>query len=222
MCDKLQRFNIARIKDASFIAIVGKTSTVKSFLVKDIMYYNRDIPRGTVISESESYGHFTPSIFIHAEYSPELVNKVIRRQEALIKSDKDARAMFIIDNSPPKCIGDKTLCRLFGNMRKYHLLIIITMHARFGLRTNVDYAFIFHESDLYNRKLLYECYAYVFPSFKMFCSAMDRCTEYRCLVIIINSRSKKFGDRVFWYHAEAHEDFKVGDEDYWLRSAETT
>ena len=56
----------------------------------------------------------------------------------------------------------------------------------------------------------------MFPTFESFCQIMDQCTEdYECLVINNNSHSNKLQDQIFWYKANAHEDFRLGSRDYW-------
>ena len=50
---KLKKFDPSKIKKGSVVVLIGKRNTGKSFLVKDLLYYKRDIPVGTVISASE-------------------------------------------------------------------------------------------------------------------------------------------------------------------------
>ena len=64
---------------------IGKRETGKSFLVKDLLYYHRDVPAGTVISGTESantfYGNIIPNLFIHDNYTPEIINNSLKRQK---------------------------------------------------------------------------------------------------------------------------------------------
>jgi hypothetical protein len=84
------------------------------------------------------------------------------------------------------------------------------------LRTNIDYVFILREPYVQNRRKIFENFAGVFGSFDIFCQVMDQCTEnFECLVINTNSKSNKLEDQVFYYKAEAHDDFKIGAEEYW-------
>ena len=70
-----------------------------------------------------------------------------------------------------------------------------------------------------NRKRLYEHYAGMFPTFEMFCSTMDQCTNnYECLVIHNSSRSNKLEEQVFWYKAGSHENFKTCTPEAWVYS----
>ena len=111
------------------------------------------------------------------------------------------------------------------NGRHFKILFILTMQYALGippnLRTNIDYVFILRENYQSNRKRLYEHYAGMFPTFEMFCQVMDQCTEnYECLVINNNAKSNKLVDQVFWYKANAHEEFKIGAPSYWDYSRE--
>ena len=56
----------------------------------------------------------------------------------------------------------------------------------------------------------------MFPNFEMFCQVMDQCTEnYECLVIHNNAKSNKLTDQVFWYKADAHDEFRLCSPDHW-------
>ena len=233
----ITKFDMSSMKDDKVIVLIGKRETGKSVLVKDLLYYQKDIPIGTVISATESancfYGNIIPPIFIHDEYTPDIIDNVLKRQRMVIKKMKqdfsqkghssiDPRAFLILDDClyDQSWTKDKNVRSLFMNGRHYKMLFIITMQYSLGippnLRTNVDYTFILRENIVSNRKRLYEQYAGMFPSFEIFCQVMDQCTEnYECLVINNNAKSNKLEDQVFWYKADIHNDFKVGGESYW-------
>ena len=225
------------IKDDKVIVLIGKRDTGKSFLVKDLLYYHQSIPIGTVISGTESansfYSDIIPSLFIHDEYTSDLIANVVKRQKLVVKKYKrelgtvgrskvDPRAFLILDD----CLYDKSWIKdtnirtLFMNGRHYNMMFIITMQYALGippnLRTNVDYVFILRENYVSNRKRLYEHYCGMFPTFEMFCQVMDQCTEnYECLVINNNAKSNKLEDQVFWYKAAPHNDFHIGSSKFW-------
>ena len=222
---QLKKFDMSQIKDDKVVVLIGKRDTGKSFLVKDLLYYHQSIPIGTVVSGTESansfYSEIVPSLFIHDEFTPELINNVVKRQKLIVNKTKediskkgstkiDPRAFLILDD----CLYDKSWIKdvnvrtLFMNGRHYNIMFIITMQYALGippnLRTNVDFVFILRENYVSNRKRLYEHYAGMFPTFEMFCQVMDQCTEnYECLVINNNAKSNKLEDQVFWYKAEA-------------------
>ncbi len=234
---ELKKFDMGMISDDKVVVFIGKRETGKSFLVKDMLYHHQYIPVGTVISGTEGanafYSNMMPSIFIHGEYKPELIQNVLKRQKKVITQIKkeneeygscniDPRAFLILDDClyDKSWINNKYIRSLFMNGRHYKMMFIITMQYSLGippnLRTNVDFVFILRENYVSNRKRLYEQYAGMFPHFDIFCQVMDQCTEnYECIVVNINAKSNKLEDRVFWYKAEAHDDFQLGAPQLW-------
>ncbi|KAG1675474.1 hypothetical protein FOA52_001773 [Chlamydomonas sp. UWO 241] len=230
------RFDITSITSDSVIVFIGKRRTGKSFMVKDLLYFHRDIPIGTVISGTESaspfYCNIMPSVFIHDEYSPQLLDRAVSRQKkirSMMERKKidtiDSRALCLLDDClyDPSWIKDKNIRCLFMNGRHYNVLFMITMQYPLGippaLRTNIDFVFILRENNMNNRKRLYANYASMFPTFDMFCQVMDKCTEnYECLVVKNNVNSNKLEDQVFWYKAEDRGSFKIGSEEFWKAS----
>jgi len=219
------------------VVLIGKRDTGKSFLVRDLLYYQQEIPIGTVISGTEEgngfYGKMVPKLFIHNEYNTAIIENILKRQRTVLKQVKvemetykrsniDPRAFVILDD----CLYDNTWARdkmmrlLFMNGRHWKIMLVITMQYPLGipptLRTNIDYVFILRENYIANRKRIYENYAGMFPTFESFCQVMDQCTEnYECLVINNNSKSNKLHDQVFWYKADNHNDFKLGSKEFW-------
>ena len=232
---ELKKFDISQIDDDKVVVLIGKRDTGKSFLCRDILWHHKDIPVGQVISGTEGANQFyqkiVPKLFIHDEFTPEIVQNMLKRQKLLIEkmnggdSSTDPRAFLILDD----CLYDNTWAKdknmrsVFMNGRHYKLLFLLTMQYALGippnLRTNIDYVFILRENYVSNRKRLYEHYAGMFPTFEMFCQVMDQCTEnYECLVINNNAKSNKLSDQVFWYKAEKKPEFKIGADSYWLYS----
>jgi hypothetical protein len=227
----LRKFDMSSIPDDNVIVMIGKRNTGKSFLVKDLLYYKQGLPAGTVISGTEGanefYSNIVPPIFIHEEFKPDIVNNLLKRQRGLINKMKegeqfDPRVFFIMDDCmyDHSWTKDKGIRQLFMNGRHWKILYIITMQYPLGippnLRTNIDYVFILRENLYANRKRIYEQYAGMFPTFESFCQIMDQCTEdYECLVIHNNSKSNKLEDQVFWYKADSHPDFRIGNDKLW-------
>jgi hypothetical protein len=219
------------------VVLIGKRDTGKSFLVRDLLWYQQDIPIGTVISGTEEgngfYGKMVPRLFIHNEYNSAIIENILKRQRTVLKQVKkemdtykrssiDPRAFVILDD----CLYDNTWSRdklmrlLFMNGRHWKVMLVITMQYPLGipptLRTNIDYVFILRENYIANRKRIYENYAGMFPTFEAFCQVMDQCTEnYECLVINNNSKSNKLSDQVFYYKADNHNDFRLGSKEFW-------
>jgi len=219
------------------VVLIGRRDTGKSYLVRDLLFYQQDIPIGTVISGTEAgnsfYSDHVPKLFIHEEYSSGIIENILKRQRQCMmqvneemkvykKCNIDPRAFCILDD----CLydagwtKDKLMRLLFMNGRHWKIMLVITMQYPLGippnLRTNIDYVFILREPYINNRKRIYENYAGMFPTFESFCQVMDQCTEnYECLVINNNSKSNKLTDQIFWYKAEPHANFKLGSKEFW-------
>jgi hypothetical protein len=140
-------------------------------------------------------------------------------------SSVDPRAFLILDD----CLYDSSWIKeestryVFMNGRHIDMMTIITMQYPLGitpnLRTNVDFVFILRENILGNRRRIYENYAGMFPTFEMFCTFMDQCTEnYECLVICNNVNSNRLEDQVFWYKAAEHPPFHMCDSSLWANN----
>ena len=226
-------------RKSPMIVIIGRKDTGKSFLVRDILFNTQSyFPVGTVISgtevANEFFQHMVPSKFIHDKYRPEIVTNVIKRQ-MMIKQKRnddkkarggsssiDPRAFLILDDClyDASWIKEESTRYVFMNGRHVDLSTMITMQYPLGitpnLRTNVDFVFILRENILGNRRRIYENYAGMFPTFEMFCSFMDQCTEnFECLVICNNVSSNRLEDQVFWYKAADHPPFKLCDQSLW-------
>ena len=219
------------------VVLIGKRDTGKSFLVRDLLYYQQEIPIGTVISGTEEgngfYGKMVPKLFVHNEYNTAIIENILKRQRTVLKQIKkemetykrstiDPRAFVILDD----CLYDNTWARdkmmrlLFMNGRHWKIMLVITMQYPLGippnLRTNIDYVFILREPYIANRKRIYENYAGMFPTFESFCQVMDQCTEnFECLVINNNAKSNKLQEQIFWYKAQQHGPFKLGSKEFW-------
>ena len=224
------------------IVMIGRRDTGKSFLVRDLLFHQQDIPIGTVISGTEAgngfYSSHVPKLFIHEEYNTVLIENVLRRQKAVLKqiskekeqynrSTIDPRTFVILDDClyDQSWTKDKMMRLMFMNGRHWKIMLIITMQYPLGippnLRTNIDYVFILREPYLTNRKRIWENYASMFPTLESFCSVMDQTTEnYECLVINNNAKSNKLNDQIFWYKAENRPNFKLGSKEFWDISKE--
>ena len=234
---ELKKFDITSITDDKVVVMIGKRNTGKSFLIKDLLYYNNTFPLGTVISGTEAangfFSEMIQKMFIHDEYKPSLIDNVVKRQQHVIKckneetlkyggSRVDPRAFLILDD----CLYDSTWTKdknvraLFMNGRHLKMFFVISMQYPLGippnLRTNIDYIFILRENIVANRKRIYDNYAGMFQNFEIFCQVMDQCTEnFECLVIDNTTKSNKLEDNVFWYRADTHSSFKICNAQFW-------
>lgn len=224
----IKKFDITKIQKDSIIITIGKRRTGKSFLIKDILYHNRDIPVGMVISHTDHLSHFydkfIPSMFIHKNFSSSILKNLFKRQEKAIKDKwEDPHVFLLLDD----CLADSQhwskdegIKEIFFNGRWYKILFILSMQAPMGippaLRTNIDYTFILKNNNAADREKIYKHYAGVFGSKDIFNKVLDDCTEdYNCLVIDNTTHSNRLDEQIFFYKAEDNGDFRMCSNDVW-------
>jgi hypothetical protein len=240
---KLKQFDISKIDSDKVVVLLGKRGCGKSFIVRDLLYNNMDLPIGTCISPTEMankfYSNMVPKAFIHNEYTPELIANVMKRQKLIMKqvekekktkgySNIDPRTFCVMDDClyNNDWVKDKNIRSIFLNGRHYKLFFILTSQYPLGippiLRTQIDFTFILRETIMGNRKRLYENFAGMFPSLEIFSTVLDACTEnYECLVIDNTTKSNKLEDMVYWYKSSEKPPFKIGASQFWLNNQDT-
>ena len=233
---ELKKFDPTKIKNDSVVVFIGKRNTGKSYCMKDIMSYNRDIPVGVVVSPTErAYGYFEkfiPKMLIYDDLDEKLVSKFLNRQINITKDKKrdlekhgsstiDPRAFLILDDCMynKAIMKDKNIRCIFMNGRHYKIFLLITMQHGLGLppdlRSNIDYVFIFRNNIVKEREKIYNHYAGMFPTFDVFNQVMNQCTEnYECLVIDNKTQSNNINDNVYWYKAQ-DSNYKMCSQNLW-------
>lgn len=233
----LRKFDPSTIKPDSTVIFLGKRHTGKSFALKDILSYHKDLPIGVVISPTEvankHFEKFIPKMLIHDEYDPNIVNKFLKRQVKLTEkinqdmerygtTSTDGRAFLILDDclySAKDWVNNKDIRSIFMNGRHYKIFFLMTAQYPLGipptLRTNIDYVFIFREPVAKNQERLYDAYAGCFPNLESFKQTLLQTTnDYECMVIDNKTQSNKLEDQVFWYKA-SEKNFKMCDSELW-------
>ena len=118
---ELKRFDMKSISfkpDESkgpVVVLIGRRDTGKSFLVRDLLYYQQSIPIGTVISGTEEgngfYGKLVPKLFIHNEYNSAIIENILKQikkeMEQFKRTTIDPRTFVILDD----CLYDNTWSR---------------------------------------------------------------------------------------------------------------
>jgi hypothetical protein len=203
-------------------------NTGKSFLISSLIYQKRAcFPVGLVMSGTEDSNHhyskMFPSLFVYDELNTEVLKKFINRQKIAKQYLPNPWALVLLDDctDDPKIFNSKLFQGIYKNGRHWDTLFIMSlqycMDVRPVIRNNIDGVFILREPGLKSRKTLYENYASIIPTFKLFCTLMDNITsDYTALYINNKVQSNRWEDCVFWFKASPiPPDWKFGSREFW-------
>jgi hypothetical protein len=219
------------------IAIIAKSGSGKSWVVRDILYNMPSLPTGFVIAPTDRmtkfYDTIVPKSFIYYNYKDGLFEKAFARQEAILaknvkrkkqgKKPVDPRSFLIMDDcmsTAKQWSKEQKFMSMMYEGRHYQFTFILTMQYSIGitpeLRSQFDYVILLGEDIVSNKKKLYEHYAGMFPSFRVFETIFEQLTDdYGCMIIDNRVRCKDIKQKVFFYKAKPREDFKIGNKEYW-------
>jgi len=236
----IERFNLDHLihkDDHSFlnprICIIAKSNSGKSWVIREIMKKMNDIPAGVIIAPTDRLNKFYdsvfPTTFIHHDYKPEIMEKLLKRQDLIIEKNNkrikdgkkklDTRVLFIMDDcmsAKKQWAEDSNFLSIMNEGRHRHITYILSMQYSLGIlpeyRSQFNFIFLLAEDIRMNRKKLYEHYAGMFPTFELFESVFLQMTQnYGCMVIDNSSRSIDLKERIFYFKANNVERFPFGN-----------
>jgi len=222
----LRRFNLDYISNNSLIVIIGMVNSGKSFITKDLLYYFKDIQYGTVISEvgrKQNCYNYIPPIFIHDKYDTHAIKNFIKHQKKVINSEYDSSSFIILENIfyDNQFNNDKYFQKVIKSSKLLNYLCIIESNNLICIDTktieNIDYLFILKENFDINRMRIYKQFSqYLKIPYTLFCKFMDDYTEnYNFLILDLKSESENIENKLFWYKADKHNNFKMCSEESW-------
>lgn len=232
---QVSKFDLSTVPDDSVCVFIGKRRSGKSCTIRDLLYHKRYLPMGKVVSGSEVanpfFSSFFPSSYITTEYSDRLLDNVLKRQEKIKQyaeeqrklngREIDPRFVLVFDD----CLHDeswkrkKQIKNLFMNGRHFNILFLLSMHYVIGippgLRTNVDYVFIFRDPSPQNRRKIWDNFGGAIKTFDMFCALMDSLGKFECLVLCTCADKVRFEDQVMYFKCEIRKNFRFGSAKMW-------
>ena len=204
-------------------------NTGKSTLITSLLYAKKHIfPSALVISGTEDSNHhyqkIIPDSFIYNKYDEEVIETFVRRQKIAKEHLSNPWSVLLLDDctDDPKVFARPLQQGLYKNGRHWKMLYILSlqygMDIRPVIRTNIDGVFILRESNLRNRKILWENYAGCIPDFQDFCTIMDQITDdYTALYVNNATQSNDLRDCIFWYKAPMiNKKWRFGCEEIWM------
>jgi hypothetical protein len=231
---QISEFDLKSMVEHPTIVIIAKRGSGKSWITRDILYANRDIPGGIVIAPTDrmngDYKKFFPDIYIHYNVTENILNKVLCRQTEMIEKKErkrkigrkiDPRCVVTMDD----CISSKdvwkriqAISEILLNGRHFRILYILTMQDPLGippaLRLNFDYVFLLKENSTINKKKLYQNYASMFATQDIFERVFAKTTEnYKAMVIDNRKQVDAIQEQVYWFKAKERR-FTFGSKEF--------
>ncbi len=201
-----RQFNLNNIKPNSTNVLIAKRRSGKSICIRQLIHHfdvNCGIKTGVVCSHSEEfdpfYSNFFPQAFIFYDCE-HMLEKVVERQKKikeynnkqkeLGKTEKDPRILVVLDDVIDNASFAKSqqFKDIIMNGRHYDITFIIAIQYAKSLppdiRQNFDYVYIFNNDIPAEIKKIYDGYAGIFPTEKIFKLALQNFTKnYQILVI---------------------------------------
>ena len=153
----IERFNLDHLihkDDHSFlnprICIIAKSNSGKSWVIREIMKKMNDIPAGVIIAPTDRLNKFYdsvfPTTFIHHDYKPEIMEKLLKRQDLIIEKNNkrikdnkkklDTRVLFIMDDcmsAKKQWAEDSNFLSIMNEGRHRHITYILSMQYSLGI-----------------------------------------------------------------------------------------
>jgi len=203
-------------------------NTGKSFLISSLLYEKSHIfPSAMVCSGTEDsnhhYSRIIPPTFIYGNLNKDKIQDFVKRQKVAKEHLENPWSVLLLDDcmDDPKMFNDPIFQGIFKNGRHWKMWFILSLQycldVKPVIRTNIDGTFILRETNMRNRRALWENYAGVIPDFSMFNDIMDQLTtDYTALYIHNATTSNNIEDCVFWYRAkQIPKDFRFGSDEFW-------
>lgn len=206
-------FSFDKFNDIPSIIIIGSRGSGKSWIIREILTYFKDIPK-SIISPSEKNTFFYDKSIINSYNTYDNViienifadQEIIRKKQNLLENKIDTRKILILDDC--LCINNiiknETFTQLVLNGRSAKIMYILATQYSLGfppdLRENFDYIFLLGTDLLSEIKRNYEYYGKIFPSFEIFRQIFRQLTEdYGVMIIDNRNRNANFLDSIYWY-----------------------
>lgn len=205
------QFKLSDLKENSTVVLLAKRRSGKSVCIKHLMYHfhtHCGIKTGIVCSHTEDadpfYCKFFPPLYIYNDCEHAL-RKVMERQKKIKEYNnksskkKDDKILVVLDDviDDINFVKSKEFNDIMTNGRHYGITFIIAIQYVKALppvaRQNFDYIFLFNNDITDEIHKIYQSFAGIFPSEKIFKIALQTFTK-NYQIMIINQTGSTAGE----------------------------
>ena len=218
----ISEFDLNSLVEHPAFIIIGKRGCGTIELVKQIISHQlteEKIDQILIFSSTDkfqqSYSDICDNVLY--KYDGNIIDDLICNQTKLLEKNIKNNVLIVFHDvfgQKGKWTADVNLQEILFNGRYYNISIILTMQFPIGLspeiRSNFDYYFLFADDNISNKKRLYDHYAGIFDTFKIFEQVYKQLTnEKYCSMVLINKPdSKNIFEKVKWFKANSIENIE--------------
>ncbi len=190
--------------------IIGKRSTGKTRLIQDLIVKQELDIHLAINHIATEYKDYTNNVF--TEYDISIIDKFIK------ESHINSKQCVVFDNCIylPKWLENNSVCNLF--MKKINIFLSMSYPLSIPeiLDDRINYIFLFKDSNMSNKRLIYNKYCSKFITLYKFFELFDEITsdDHKCLVI--NKFARSYNELFMWYKAEPLWKTMVNKKNKWL------
>lgn len=196
--------------------IIGCRGSGKSVLLRDLLYKTRDhydfgVGMTATHTTAEALRKMFPPTLVYKDgYNFEAVDKLLASAKSLVARDKPRNTLLLLDDCAfdPKVMGALAMKEIHLNGRHSRITLMSTTQYMLTvgplIRSNVDYVIALQDSNLQNRKKLFQYFFGCFPSFAQFDAVFREVTQdYGAMVLNNTNKSGSVSESISWYKADS-------------------
>lgn len=225
----LSEYDLDELPNFPSIVLNGKRRAGKGIMTRYICfhYFKDKVKNAFLFSPTSEIANnqmdFIPNHFRYKEFDPDVIDRILKRQEYLIRQDPKGNhhTLIVVDDiiSTLDSKAQKTLDKLFIAGRHFQISLIVCFQyvkREFSTiqRTNCDVIFCFQQNNFNNKESLVLEYLNTSDNKTDGFNLFNKYAEgYNCLVISNTSTSNEYEDYCYTMKADIiKRKFKLGSD----------
>lgn len=199
---KIQKFHPeTMLRPNSLIWLNARRHSGKTIFMEYLMYYLRNqvdfaVGMSPTKSACDMFRKHIPSAFVfHEGYDPHTVDDLVNFMQMLQEKEKIRNGILCLDDCgfDSANMKSKTMREIMMNSRHFLLGVMFCLQYMKSIgpeqRDQVDYFVAFRTDDMKLKRMYYDSFFSMYPTFQDFCKVFDVCTRNYGVLIRDNSKS---------------------------------